>query len=197
MARSLHLSVLALVSSLYLIAFVLAVGAERRRSSGQPVTDRYDETTFCKYGSDAATVYGLSAFLAVLVSQGVVTGVTKCLCFGKGLTAGPARSCAVSSFVLSWCTFLGAEACLLAGSARNAYHTKYRAQFGVQHLSCAELREGVFAAGAALILLTMLFSLLFYWSHAKAHTGGWQKHINEGVTMSPYPQPGEFGSEKP
>ncbi|XP_068642588.1 uncharacterized protein [Aristolochia californica] len=194
---ALSISVLAVVSSLYLIAFVLAVGAERRRSSGHPVPDQYDDTTFCKYDSDAATVYGLSAFLAVLVSQGVITGFTKCLCFGRGLTAGPARTCAVVSFVLSWITFLGAEACLLAGSARNAYHTKYRVQFGIQHLTCAELRKGVFAAGAALILLSMVFSLLFYCSHAKADTGGWQKHINEGVSLNPYPQPGELGSEKP
>ncbi|KAG9450519.1 hypothetical protein H6P81_010484 [Aristolochia fimbriata] len=194
---ALSLSVLAVVSALYLIAFVLAVGAERRRSFGKPVPDQYDDFTYCKYSTDASTVYGLSAFLAVLASHGLVTGVTKCLCFGRGLTAGPARTCAVLSFVLSWITFLAAEACLLAGSARNAYHTKYRARFGVEHLTCAELRKGVFAAGAALILLSMIFSLLFYGSHAKADTGGWQKHINEGVSMNPYPQPGDFPSEKP
>lgn len=81
-------------------------------------------------------------------------------------------------------SFLAAEACLLAGSARNAYHTKYRAIFHVEHLSCATLRKGVFAAGAALTLISMAASLLYYWAHAKADTCGWQKHQNEGLGMT-------------
>lgn len=88
-------------------------------------------------------------------------------------------------------TFLAAEACLLAGSARNAYHTKYRAIFHVEHLSCATLRKGVFAAGAALTLVAMTVSILYYWIHCKADTGGWEKHQNEGgvgLTPSHFPE---------
>lgn len=81
--------------------------------------------------------------------------------------------------------FLAAEACLLAGSARNAYHTKYRAIFRVEHLSCATLRKGVFAAGAALTLIAMASTTLYYWIHCKADTGGWEKHQNEGVGLTP------------
>lgn len=81
-------------------------------------------------------------------------------------------------------SFLGAEACLLAGSAKNAYHTKYRAVFQVENLSCATLRKGVFAAGAALTLLSMIGSVFYYWIHSKADTGGWQKHQNEGLGMA-------------
>ena len=79
---------------------------------------------------------------------------------------------------------MGAEACLLAGSAKNAYHTKYRAVFKVEHLSCATLRKGVFAAGAALALMSLLGSILYYWSHSRADTGGWEKHQNEGLGMT-------------
>jgi len=81
-------------------------------------------------------------------------------------------------------SFLGAEACLLAGSARNAYHTKYRGYFVRHDLSCATLRKGVFAAGAALTLLSMLASILYYWAHSKADTGFWEKHRNEGVGLA-------------
>ena len=72
----------------------------------------------------------------------------------------------------------------MAGSARNAYHTKYRGAFGAHDLSCATLRKGVFAAGAALTLLSMLASILYYWAHSKADTGGWEKHRNEGVGLA-------------
>ncbi|EEF35396.1 conserved hypothetical protein [Ricinus communis] len=124
---ALSVTVLATVTSLHLIAFVLAVGAERRRSHATVVPDKV--------------------------------------------------------------SFLGAEACLLAGSARNAYHTKYRGIYGGEHLSCTTIRKGVFAAGAALTLLSMLGSILYYWSHSRADTGGWEKHQNEGVgmTASSYP----------
>ncbi|KAJ0962677.1 hypothetical protein J5N97_027799 [Dioscorea zingiberensis] len=204
---ALSLAVLALISSLHLIAFVFAVGAERRRNSGDVVPDEYDERTFCVYGSDASTVYGLSAFAALLVSQVLISGATRCLCPGRGITAGAgggragggARICAVCSFVVSWLSFLGAEACLIAGSARNAYHTKYVGYYLRKDLtSCASLRKGVFAAASALILISMAASILTYWSHTKANTGGWVKHQNDvGIRMADQGvQNVEFGSTK-
>ncbi|KAF5727736.1 hypothetical protein HS088_TW22G01433 [Tripterygium wilfordii] len=186
-------TILAIVTSLHLMAFVLAIGAERRRSSAKVVPDQYDEQTYCLYESDASTVYGLVAFGLLLLSQAVLHGVTRCLCFGKGLATGTNNTTfAIFFFIVSWISFLGAEACLLAGSARNAYHTKYRAalQWG-EHLSCATLRKGVFAAGAALTLLSLIGSVLYYWTHSRADTGGWEKHRNEGLgmTASDFPQP--------
>ncbi|KAI9120178.1 hypothetical protein K1719_008826 [Acacia pycnantha] len=176
--------ILATVISLHLIAFVLAIGAESRRSKAKIVPDEYDERTFCVYDTDASTVYGLAAFALLLVSQVVVLAVTRCLCFGKGLVTGCSTTCATLFFIFSWITFLGAEACLLAGSARNAYHTKYRGVFGKNNLSCATLRKGVFAAGAALTLLSLLASIVYYWTHSRADTGGWEKHQNEGVGLA-------------
>ncbi|MBA0649009.1 hypothetical protein Goklo_016623 [Gossypium klotzschianum] len=156
------------------------------------VPDQYDERTYCLYSTDASTVYGLSAFGLLLLSQVVVNGVTRCLCFGKGLvSATSSTTCAIFFFVFSWLSFLGAEACLLAGSAKNAYHTKYRGIFGGEDISCATLRKGVFAAGAALTLLSLVGSVFYYWAHSRADTGGWQKHRNEGVGMTE--QPPEFG----
>ncbi|KAJ4830440.1 hypothetical protein Tsubulata_029845 [Turnera subulata] len=197
---ALSVSILAVVISLHLIAFVFAIGAESRRSTAKVVPDEYDETTYCVYGTDASTVYGLAAFGLLLVSQSVVHGVTRCLCCGKGLVrGGSSYTCAILFFVLSWISFLAAEACLIAGSARNAYHTKYRAKFHVEHLSCATLRKGVFASAAALILVSLVTSIFYYWAHSRADTGGWVKHQNEGVgmTTSGYPQqPQNSGFDK-
>ncbi|KAK7357748.1 hypothetical protein VNO80_17044 [Phaseolus coccineus] len=177
-------TILVLIIALHLIAFVFAIGAERRRSEAKVLPDEYDDRTFCVYTTDASTIYGLAAVALLLLSQAVLNAVTRCLCCGKGLVSGCSATCAVASFILSWISFLGAEACLLAGSARNAYHTKYRGYFVKHDLSCATLRKGVFAAGAALTLLSMLTSILYYWAHSKADTGFWEKHRNEGLGLA-------------
>jgi uncharacterized membrane protein len=77
-------------------------------------------------------------------------------------------------------TFLTAEACLVGGSARNAYHTKYLGYYMKHDLvSCATLRKGVFAAAAAMMLINLVASLVYYWSYSKAANGGFVKHQNE------------------
>ncbi|CAI8605027.1 unnamed protein product [Vicia faba] len=172
------------IISLHLFAFVFAIGAERRRSQAKVVPDEYDDRSFCVYTTDASTVYGLAACSLLLLSQAILYAVTRCLCCGKGLVSGCSTTCAVFFFVLSWLGFLGAEACLLAGSARNAYHTKYQGYFTKHDLSCATLRKGVFAAGAALTLFSMFTSILYYWAHCKADTGFWEKHQNEGIGLA-------------
>ncbi|XP_072964924.1 uncharacterized protein [Typha angustifolia] len=178
----------AFVSFLHLLAFVLAIGAERRRSTGRVMPDEYDDRTYCAYDSDASTTYGVAAFFVLLVSHVAVGGVTRCLCFGQGLDAGGPRRCAITAFVLSWVSFLAAEVCLVAGSARNAYHTKYLGYYAKRDLqSCAALRKGVFAAAAAMVLISLVASLVYYWSYSRASTGGWVKHRNEGgVGMTDY-----------
>ncbi|CAD6247200.1 unnamed protein product [Miscanthus lutarioriparius] len=150
----------AFLTFLNLFAFLLAVGAERRRSTGKVVPDEYDERSYCLYDTDASTVYGVSAFFVLLLQQAVVTAATRCLCFGPVLSS---RGCAVTAFVLSWITFLIAEACLIGGSVRNAKHTKYLGYYMKHDLvTCATLRKGVFAAAAAMMIINLLASLVYY-----------------------------------
>lgn len=63
-----------------------------------------------------------------------------------------------------------AELCLLAGSVRNAYHTKYISWTWASGSPppCAMLRKGVFAAGAAFTLLAALFAELHYLFYARS-----------------------------
>ncbi|KAH0450311.1 hypothetical protein IEQ34_021003 [Dendrobium chrysotoxum] len=86
--------------------------------------------------------------------------------------------------------FLVAEGCLIAGSARNAYHTKYIGYYEKKDLtSCIALRKGVFAAAAAFALFSLASSLSFYWSYSRADAVGWVKHQNEGgIGMAEYGQ---------
>lgn len=95
----------------------------------------------------------------------------------------------VSHLIYRLC-FLVVEVCLVAGSVRNAYHTKYFGYFEKKDLtSCIALRKGVFAVAAAFVLISLVSSLSFYWSYAKSNPAGWVKHQNEGgVGMAEYGQ---------
>ncbi|KAL9232287.1 hypothetical protein vseg_007413 [Gypsophila vaccaria] len=154
-----------LVILLSLIAFGFSVAAERRRSHGTVEHDIRTNTTYCSYSSDIATGYGVGGFLFLLSSESLLMGVTKCMCFGRPLTPGNSRAWTIIYFLSSWLTFLVAEACLIAGATKNAYHTGYL--YG-QHFSCESLRKGVFIAGAIFVLMNMVINIYYYMYFAKA-----------------------------
>ena len=83
--------------------------------------------------------------------------------------------------------FLIAEICLLAGSVRNAYHTKYRTIFSELPPSCETVRKGVFAAGAAFIFLTAIVNKFYYICYSSARENSFQAYGGEtGVGMGTY-----------
>lgn len=84
--------------------------------------------------------------------------------------------------------FFIAEVCLLAGSVRNAYHTKYQSSILMDDkpLSCETLRKGVFAAGAAFIFFTSIISQFYYVSYAKSRGGPMPYGGETGVGMAAY-----------
>ena len=71
---------------------------------------------------------------------------------------------------------------MLAGSVRNAYHTKYKNLLN-NPPSCATLRKGVFGAGAAFVFLTAIVSELYYVSYSKAKDGQANYGKDTGVRM--------------
>ncbi|KAH9626819.1 hypothetical protein KSS87_002464 [Heliosperma pusillum] len=157
-----------LVILLSLIAFGFAIAAERRRSHGTIIIDEHNNATYCSYSSDVATGYGVGGFLFLLSSESLLMGVTKCMCFGRPLTPGNSRAWTIIYFFSSWLTFLVAEACLIAGATKNAYHTKYRHVIHAQNFSCESLRKGVFIAGAIFVLINMTLNIYYYIYFAKA-----------------------------
>ncbi|KAK6252658.1 hypothetical protein QUC31_014378 [Theobroma cacao] len=158
---------------------------------GTIVKDDISNTTYCVYNSDVATGYGVGAFLFLLSGESLLMGVTKCMCFGRPLAPGSDRAWSIIYFVSSWLpvvyvcgfvliciaeyrgqglTFLVAEACLIAGATRNAYHTKYRGMIYAQNFSCETLRKGVFVAGAVFVVATMILNVYYYMYVTKATT---------------------------
>ncbi|CAL5052839.1 unnamed protein product [Urochloa decumbens] len=167
-----------LVIALCLTAFGFAIAAERRRSTGSIVTDS-SNTTFCVYDSDIATGYGVGAFLFLLSGHSLLMGVTRCMCFGAPLAPGGTRAWSIIYFASSWLflssltydpkiTFAIAEACLIAGATKNAYHTKYRDMVYAGNWTCQSLRKGVFIAGAVFVVFTMILNVYFYMYYAMA-----------------------------
>ncbi|XP_020229120.1 uncharacterized protein LOC109810142 [Cajanus cajan] len=159
-----------LVIVLSLVAFGFAIAAERRRSVGTMIKIEGTNETYCSYSSDVATGYGVGAFLFLLSGESLLMGVTRCMCFGRPLTPGGNRAWSIIYFLSSWVTFLVAEACLIAGATKNAYHTKYRTVIYAHNFSCEALRKGVFVAGAIFIVATMILNLYYYMYFTKATT---------------------------
>ncbi|XP_015692307.1 uncharacterized protein LOC102719949 isoform X1 [Oryza brachyantha] len=177
--------ILAAVFVLDVVAFVLAVGAEKRRNIAAYVNVDQGGRPYCVYGSDAATGYGAGALVLLLAGQVVAMAATRCFCCGRALSPGRWRAFSGFCFIACWFAFVIAELCLLAGSVRNAYHTKYSTLVMRGPLRCAMLRKGVFAAGAAFTFLTALFAELHYLFFAKArHAADVPPPIVGGIGMT-------------
>ncbi|XP_051145149.1 uncharacterized protein LOC127261045 [Andrographis paniculata] len=159
-----------LVIVLSLTAFGFAIAAERRRSKGILRRDEVTGRTYCVYHSDVATGYGVGAFMFLLASEMLVMAVTKCMCFGSPLTPGSNRALTIIYFTSSWATFITAEACLVAGAKKNAYHTIYRDMIFADEFSCDTLRKGIFIAGAVFVAATMILNVYYYMYFTKATT---------------------------
>lgn len=84
--------------------------------------------------------------------------------------------------------FVIAEACLLAGSVRNAYHLKYWTVVGgnKEMPSCKTVRKGVFAAGSAFVFFTTVVSEFYYVSYSKAKDKFQPYGRETGVGMGTY-----------
>jgi len=171
-----------------IIAFGLAVAAEQRRSTAKVVSDEEKNYNYCVYDSDISTGFGVGALLFLLASQIIVLAASRCFCCGRSLRPGGPRACALILFLLAWITFFIAEACLLAGSVRNAYHTRYRNMWDEEAPpSCDTVRKGVFAAGGAFVLFTFILTELYYFFFSKANdAGGAHYGGSSGVKMSEF-----------
>uniref|UniRef100_A0A0E0EAY1 Fiber protein Fb34 n=2 Tax=Oryza TaxID=4527 RepID=A0A0E0EAY1_9ORYZ len=142
---------------------------------------------YCVYDSDIATGYGVGALLLLAAAQAVVMLASKCFCCGRGLKPGGSRACALILFLFAWLTFLIAEACLMAGSIRNAYHTRYRGMFVGESVSCETVRKGVFAAGAAFTFFTAILSEFYYVSYSKSRdAAGGAPYGGSNIGMGTY-----------
>ncbi|KAF3618932.1 hypothetical protein FXO38_14192 [Capsicum annuum] len=82
-------------------AYTLKWTFHNKLGPAKVVPDEYNERTYCEYGMDVSTDYGLGAFGLLLISQTLVNSITKCLCFGRGMMGGSSTTHAIFFFVFS------------------------------------------------------------------------------------------------
>lgn len=180
--------VLAVTLIFYIIAFGLAIAAiEKRSKASYSAFDPKTELFKCEYTSDISTGLAAGSFLFLMVSQIIIMLATRCLCCGSGVKPGGAKTFGVLMFLLSWLCFIVAAAALIAGAAQNKIQTKGYHNFFGDKVTCREVAKSVFAAGAAFVFLTTIFSELYYVLISKARERpAWQSN-GPSVGMSPYP----------
>ncbi|KAL6543772.1 hypothetical protein OROGR_010269 [Orobanche gracilis] len=107
--------------------------------------------------------------------------VLSLVAFGFAIAAERRRS-------VRWMSFLVAEACLIAGAKKNAYHTKYRNVIYADKISCESLRKGIFIAGAVFVVATMILNVYYYMYFSKAITTRTAQKVNPaaGKTLLPW-----------
>ncbi|KAH7545960.1 hypothetical protein FEM48_Zijuj01G0149600 [Ziziphus jujuba var. spinosa] len=137
---------------------------------------------YCVYDKDIATGLGVGSFVFLFASQALIMVASRCLCCGKALRPSGSRSCAIALFITCWVCFVIAESCLLGASVTNAYHTRYTVELE-KPISCEKVRKGVFAAGAAFVVLTGILSEIYYVSYSKANDGQGTYSRDTGITM--------------
>ncbi|EAZ32420.1 hypothetical protein OsJ_16631 [Oryza sativa Japonica Group] len=91
--------ILAVVFVLDVLAFVLAIGAEKRRNTAAYVNVDQNARPYCVYGSDAATGYGIGALVLLAAGQAMIMVATRCFCCGRALSPGRWRAFAGFCFI--------------------------------------------------------------------------------------------------
>ncbi|CAN1243195.1 hypothetical protein LINPERPRIM_LOCUS5591 [Linum perenne] len=146
------------VFALDFISFLLALAAEQTRTTARVVPDSAYDYIYCVYDSNIATILGAFAFGLFFSGQLLSFFLTR-KPFNKN------RGVSSIFLTISLVSFLGAEACLVAGTVKNAHRNKYRGLYGFGDLDCETLGAGVFEAGAVLIMICSFASKMNHcWS---------------------------------
>ncbi|XP_078153903.1 uncharacterized protein LOC144549014 isoform X2 [Carex rostrata] len=99
-----------------LLAFILAIVAEQRRSKATVEINQNNGDSYCFYSANVSTSYGIVALVFLLLSQAIIMVLSRCFCCGPPLPPGKNRTWSGICFIACWITFVIAEICLLAAS---------------------------------------------------------------------------------
>nr|XP_009787863.1 PREDICTED: uncharacterized protein LOC104235749 [Nicotiana sylvestris] len=97
---------LVVVFAFDLIAFGLAVAAEKKRGTLTITTGGRDRAINCLYLSDTGTGFRVVSLLFLSASQLIITVASRCLCCGRALQKGKSRKWAIVLFIMLNCMII-------------------------------------------------------------------------------------------
>lgn len=174
--------VLLTVIVLGLGATALAIAAEPRRTKTYKFQTDVNGALYCVYPSSDASSLAYCALALLVIAQLVANLAAGCPCFKRTpLKPGLARKCAVATAILSWIFYAAAAATLVSAAVENNYHTRSArgTAVGGARSKCTLVSSGMFAAGAACSLLSVVFVEMYYICIKRAAFEQWRQGSDE------------------
>lgn len=179
------LIVCCVVGFLGLLSAATSFAAEATRIKGSQV--QFVGVNQCMYPRSPALTLGLTAALALMLSQIIINVASGCVCCRKSSQISDSNwKVALVCFVLSWFTFVIAFLLLLTGAALNDQRGEESVYFGYYY--CYVVKPGVFAGGAILSLASVAFGIVYYISLTERKNGVQYPYPNQGVIAMAQPQ---------
>ncbi|KAL2558889.1 hypothetical protein Fot_03628 [Forsythia ovata] len=147
------------VGFLGILSAATGFAAEAKRIKGSQV--QFPTPDECIYPRSPALGLGLTAALALVIAQIIITAATGCICCRKGPRQSNSNwTLALTCSVVSWFTFGIAFLLLLSGAALNRQHGEENLYFGNYY--CYVVKPGVFAGAAVLSLASVILGIIYY-----------------------------------
>ncbi|KAF7147239.1 hypothetical protein RHSIM_Rhsim03G0220000 [Rhododendron simsii] len=178
------------VGFLGLLSAALGFAAEAKRVKASQIPALY--LSPCIHTNGPAPVLGLTAALALMVAQIIISITTGCFCCRRGsYQSNSNRRLAIICFAISWITFVHAFLMFLSGAALDKYHG-YETFF-FETKSCYFVKPGFFAGAALLSLATVVLGIVYYLALDSAEIsnnswGGTAAAPNQGGIAMGHPQ---------
>lgn len=193
------MAVCCVVGFLGLLSAATSFAAEATRIKGSQV--QFVTPNQCMYPRSPALQLGLTAALALMISQIVINVSTGCICCRRSPQIPDSNwRVALVCFVLSWFTFVIAFLLLLTGAALNDQRGEESVYFGLGNYYCYVVKPGVFAGAAILTLASVAFGIVYYITITEGKNGsnpyGDSSYPNQGGIAMGQPQiPHQTGQE--
>ncbi|XP_058206367.1 uncharacterized protein LOC131319930 isoform X1 [Rhododendron vialii] len=189
MERKAKVIICSVVGFLGLLSAALGFAAEAKRIKASQI--HITPYSTCIYPSSPALGLALSAAVALMIAQIIVSTATGCFCCRRGSYQSNSNSrLGVICFVISWITFINAFRLFLSGAVLNGHHVN---EYFDNTSYCFTVRPGVFAGAAVLSLATVVLGIVCYLALDSAKIsnnswGGTAAAPNQGGIAMGHPQ---------
>ncbi|PPR86604.1 hypothetical protein GOBAR_AA34082 [Gossypium barbadense] len=139
-----------------IISAITGFAAEATRVKRSQV--HLDDSGECTYPKSPSHVLGLTSALMLLIAKMILNFSTGCLCCKR--RTDQSQKCALIFYIIYWVTSILALTLLLKAAAFQAQHNEPTVMNSWEY--CSLVRAGIFACGAVLAVISLIFGILYY-----------------------------------